>query len=553
MARRGRAPRLVGRGGWVGVSSLSLQALRGKVVLLHFWAFGSAACHRVIEDLREVEGRFTEELAVVGVHSPKFPHEADHEAVVAAVARHRIAHPVLDDPDLATWERYGVRTWPSVVVIDPEGHVAGGMAGEGCGREAREVAAELVATHEERGTLRPAPLDVDRVPPFTPLSFPGKVAVSADGRRLAIADTGHDRVVVCSVEGVVLSAHTGFLHPQGVRFDEEGVVVCDTLAHRLVRSTGEVLADGMASPWDLVDDGEGAWIVAEAGRHRLLRVRPGEFRGRVVAGTGTEGLADGLAAKAELAQPAGVARTEGGVVVFSDAQSSSLRAFRPDQRGGQVSTLVGGGLFEWGGADGAPGTARLQHPLGVAASPGGGPVYVADTFNHALREWSDGAVRTLPVDGLDEPGGLDVLPDGRLVVADTNHHRIVIVDPSTGSVEPLDLDEGWVHAADGPPLSVRRGQELRLPVEVDLVDEELDDSGGDPLTVSVEARPPALLSDGAGQWRGATGGLGEVRVRAGAAGSGLVLVEVAAATRGAHDRARRGLRVQRRRYPVEVT
>ena len=173
MGRRLRAPKLAGRGGWVGVRSLSLSSLRGRVVLLHFWTFGSVSCLRLIEELRTVEDRYAEELVVIGVHSPKFPHEAEHDAVVAAVARHRVTHPVLDDPDLLTWQQYGVRTWPSVVVVDPQGYVAAGMGGEGCGGDARDVVTELVAAHEEKGTLRPAPLDVDRMPPFSDLAFPG--------------------------------------------------------------------------------------------------------------------------------------------------------------------------------------------------------------------------------------------------------------------------------------------------------------------------------------------------------------------------------------------
>ena len=66
-------------------------------------------------------------------------------------------------------------------------------------------------------------------------------------------------------------------------------------------------------------------------------------------------------------------------------------------------------------------------------------MYVADTYNSSLRLWSgvDGELRTAPVPGLLEPGGLDVLADGRLAVADTGHHRVVLVDLAAGTVVPL--------------------------------------------------------------------------------------------------------------------
>ncbi|MDX6687938.1 MAG: hypothetical protein QOF86_4066, partial [Baekduia sp.] len=128
---RVRAPELDGAGGWIGVDDLSLAQLRGKVVLLDFWTLACVNCQRVLEELRGLERRFADTLVVIGVHSPKFPHENEHAAVRAAVARHRIEHPVLDDPAMTTWDAYAVRAWPTLVLIDAEGRVALTVSGEG--------------------------------------------------------------------------------------------------------------------------------------------------------------------------------------------------------------------------------------------------------------------------------------------------------------------------------------------------------------------------------------------------------------------------------------
>src|SRR3954452_7508708 len=116
---RVRAPELEadGGGGWIGVESLSLAALRGKVVVLDFWTLACINCLRVLEELRGLERRFADAMVVVGVHSPKFPHEHSIEAVRAAVGRNRIEHPVLDDPAMTMWDRYAVRAWPTLVVV----------------------------------------------------------------------------------------------------------------------------------------------------------------------------------------------------------------------------------------------------------------------------------------------------------------------------------------------------------------------------------------------------------------------------------------------------
>ena len=129
---RVRAPQLVGRG-WLntGGRSYGLRDFRGKVLLLDFWTFCCVNCLHVLDELRPLEAEFADVLVTVGVHSPKFEHEADPAALAAAVERYAVHHPVLDDPDLTTWQAYAVRAWPTLVVVDPEGYVVHVAAGEG--------------------------------------------------------------------------------------------------------------------------------------------------------------------------------------------------------------------------------------------------------------------------------------------------------------------------------------------------------------------------------------------------------------------------------------
>ena len=531
---RTRAPELRGISGWVNTDvPLTLAGLRGRIVVLDFWTFCCINCIRVLEELRPLEARYADVLVVIGVHSPKFPHETDHAALERAVARHRITHPVLDDPELATWEQYGIKGWPTLVVIDPEGYVVGGVSGEGAGPVIERAVTELVAEHGAKGTLLAGGGGVAATSSLDgatgALAFPGKVA--SDGEeRLAIADTGHGRVLITDLEGRVQRTIDDLTDPQGVAFDDETLIVCDTGADRVLAvdiGTGAptVIAEGLASPWDVAVESAGCYVVAEAGRHRLWRVS--DAGGELAAGTGAESLEDGPALEALLAQPSGVAVLGGGVA-FVDAEASALRVLTDDDR---VVTLVGTGLFDWGRADGPSHVARLQHPLGVAAVPGSDVIWVADTFNSMLRVWEGKheMLRGLPVEGLDEPGGLDVLPDGRLVVADTNNHRILFVDPETGETELLVVDESWNDAPEGEALWVAPTGVLTIPFSVALDGGEmLDMSDGPPIRVSVSAEPAALLGDGPRQWALSTTD-GEVEVGAGRPGEGVLHLEVIAA------------------------
>src|SRR5262245_31120852 len=193
---RVRAPELRGRG-WLntGGKPLTIKDLRGKIVLLDFWTFCCINCLHVLDELRPLEHKYGDVLVVIGVHSPKFAHERDPDALAAAVERYGVAHPVLDDPELITWDQYAARAWPTLSVVDPEGYVVATMAGEGHAAGLVRLIDELIAKHDANGTLHRG--DGPYVPPAEPMTalrFPGKAVVVPDGT-LLVSDSARHRVV----------------------------------------------------------------------------------------------------------------------------------------------------------------------------------------------------------------------------------------------------------------------------------------------------------------------------------------------------------------------
>jgi thiol-disulfide isomerase/thioredoxin len=508
---RVRAPEPTGSGGWLGGNPVSLAELRGRVVLLDFWTGCCINCLHVLEELRGLERRFSDVLRVVGVHTPKFPHEHDHATVRAAVERHRIEHPVLDDPGGTTWDAYGVRAWPTVVLIDTTGRVAATVSGEGHAVALAAAIEELVEEGRRAGTLADpaapgsAPVE-DDVPGRSELAFPGKVVADATGTRLAITDTGHDRVLVCDLDGVVLEVLNGLYQPQGVRFDgDDALLVCETARDRVWRiglgdGSRTLLSDQVKSPWDVLR-WHGHVVIAGAGRHVLCAI-DGSGDTQVIAGTGAEELRDGPALQALLAQPSALAVTTQDELAFLDSETSALRVL--DRPAGTVRTLVGQGLFDWGDRDGDRDRALLQHPLGLAAAADGS-LFVADTYNGRLRVWRGEHLWTVPVDGFREPGGLDVLPDGRLVVADTGAHRVVLVEPDSARATTIDVGRPPSRDEPGAPVVAETAileayGVLVAELDLSLDDDVLDGAGGPPVLVTARATDPALLA-GPRSWR----------------------------------------------------
>ena len=199
-------------------------------------------------------------------------------------------------------------------------------------------------------------------------------------------------------------------------------------------------------------------------------------------------------------------------------------------REGRVETLVGSGLFAWGSDDGNRATAQLQHPLGVAALAGGA-IAVADTFNSLLRIWEAGTLSTVRLgEPVDEPGGIDMLADGRLVVADTNHHRVITVDIRSGEVTEIKIrDPAAPGEGAGSAISGRAGATLVIAADVDLDGMDLDVQQGPPVHVSVSADPQTLLGSGPRSW--ALDGLPvSLEIRLGTPGSGVLVVDLIAST-----------------------
>lgn len=528
---RVRAPELIGRGGWLntGDQQYTLADLRGRIVILDFWTFCCVNCLHVLDELRELEEKHRDTVVIIGVHSPKFVHEAEHQAVVDAVERYEVHHPVLDDPELATWKQYAVRAWPTLVVIDPEGYVVAQHAGEGHAHAIEKLVEELEAEHAAKGTLRrgDGPY-VAPEPVATHLRFPGKALLLPDGGFL-VSDTTRHRLVELDADGETVRRHFGtgergladggpdearFSEPQGLAVLPDGrVAVADTVNHAIraldlttgvtstLAGTGRQWWQGtptsgparevdLSSPWDVAWFGDRLWI-AMAGVHQLWTYDPESATVRVAAGTTNEGLVDGPADEAWFAQPSGLAVSADGERLWvADSETSALRWVDREAR---VHTAVGTGLFDFGHRDGAAEQALLQHPIGVTALPDGS-VAISDTYNHALRRYDpeSGEVTTLATD-VREPSDA-VLVDGDLVVVESARHRLT----------RLRLPEEAVRVADRAHRTQRAATEiapgtLRLDVVFQApAGQKLDTRYGPSTRLLVSATPPELLAEGSG-------------------------------------------------------
>jgi thiol-disulfide isomerase/thioredoxin len=497
---RRKAPSLDGGAAWINTAGpIELKQLRGKFVLLDFWTYCCINCMHILPVLKKLEHTYPDNLVVIGVHSAKFETERDSKNITDAVLRYEVEHPVINDNEHNLWDKFGVQSWPSLLLIDPEGYVVGQSSGEIEFEALDAIIKKAIPYYRKKGLLDEQPVHFDTAAERssdTPLRFPGKILADAPGDRLFIADSNHNRIVITKLDGELIDTvgsgaigkadgdyhAASFDHPQGMALDGETLYVADTENHMLrkvdlkkkhvttIAGTGKQarsvqrahlpgLKSALNSPWALWIHGKDIYV-AMAGPHQIWKM--GLAHGDIgpYAGNGVEDIADGPIKPstprelgfASFAQPSGLAG-DGEWLYVADSEGSSIRAvpFNPTL---DVRTVIGtadrpyGRLFTFGDVDGQGPKVRLQHPLDVAYRDG--QVYVADTYNNKIKviNLADGSCTTLAGSlkpGLadkppqfDEPEGLSVAGD-KLYVADTNNHAIRVIDLNGGAVSTLTL------------------------------------------------------------------------------------------------------------------
>jgi thiol-disulfide isomerase/thioredoxin len=460
------APEIDTEFGWVNTDrSYSLKDFRGKFVLLDFWTYGCINCQHIIPDLERLEKEFGEELIVIGVHSAKFTGEQSNQRIKKAIAKFGIHHPVVNDADYKVWESYGVNAWPTVTLIDPDGKVVGQKSGEGVYAAVKPLLDKLIPQYKDKLSKVEFKFNLTEESASV-LRFPSKLIASSDSN-IWVSDSGHNRVLKISFEGKILDSigsgkqgdkDAGFAdaqlyEPHGLAQKGNLLYIADTKNNKIkvadliartvktVAGTGEMgyyyFEDNQNepvnpnSPWDLLIDGDQMFI-ASAGNHQILKMDLKSNKVYRFAGTGREALSDGEIKEAGFNQPSGLTKF-GDKLFIADAEASAIREI--NLKTGEVTTLLGKGLFEFGDKDGSTEDALLQHAVGLEAREN--VIYIADTYNGKIKtlDVAERKISTL-IKGLNEPNDL-LFVDDFMFVTDTNNHQLMKFDLKTKQIEKV--------------------------------------------------------------------------------------------------------------------
>ena len=139
------APDFVGIDGWINSGPLSMRGLRGRTVLVNFWARQCINCIHAMPAIKGWYARYRHQgFVVVAVHTPEFDIERSRPALQAAAEKYGLSYPIAQDNSSATWNAWGNRYWPAEYVVDQEGRIVHYHSGEGGYGETEAVIRSLL-------------------------------------------------------------------------------------------------------------------------------------------------------------------------------------------------------------------------------------------------------------------------------------------------------------------------------------------------------------------------------------------------------------------------
>ncbi len=402
---------------WMNAEPQKISEHKGRIVALVFWNSASVFCHNVLADMQQLQRKYQDDLSVLTIHVPKFSCELDSKTLHEVINRLDIQLPVANDSQCITWQHYDILSWPSVVLIDADGIVVAEYSGDNHKQDIESHLAKLLQTIKIPNKPKAKSLQAkQKSKNFNVLSSPSGLLIHKN--LLYIADSGHHRILECTLEGNVKrifgnglalyldgnSADASFNRPMGMSASSEYLYVADTRNHAIRRirlldgMVDSILGNGkpgctkntivnafhdvqLNNPSSVVVH-QDILTVADSGNNCLCLFNLATLHFSVLAGKGALGLIDGVGTRAEMAHPLALSGTKNHLYVAEGCSSSIRTVAIPE---GRVNSLFGLGLYQYGKEDGTRKNASLQHPSAVAVDESRETLWVADSYNHMVR------------------------------------------------------------------------------------------------------------------------------------------------------------------------
>jgi sugar lactone lactonase YvrE len=459
---------------WLNVKPFAVRDCRGTALVLAFVNASSVWCAERIAELERWCARHANCFQLVVIQVPRFDSEREPARALKLLRSQGVAAPILLDHEWEAWRRFGIESWPTLVLIDAQGKEQRRLVGsnDDLDKALLELCQGQLASAEKSLQTK-----IEFNPePQTVLRFPAGIAASE--QRLYVADSGRHRILECTHAGRVLRQfgtssaglidggidEAAFHRPRGLALGRDTLYVADAGNHAVRRIDlnsgrtvtlcgngsvgspiegllGKAAAVSLDHPYGVTLVGNRV-LIAMAGDNRIWGYDQVQMTLQICAGTGALEHLDGSLRSSAFAQPCSLVALHNRLFVC-DALSSSIRAVQ--LLGGQVQTLHGGaGVWRCNADAVKRDGGALQFPQAVALEAGSTQLlWVADTGNGRLcrLRLRDGELSPLPLPRrLHGVSGLAVTA-GSVWIAETDAHAILCYDIAAGGLSEVKIQE----------------------------------------------------------------------------------------------------------------
>lgn len=471
---------------WLNVvEPLSSKDLSGKITILHFWSSSCVSCIEAIDKLKELDVKYPNTFAIIGVHNPLFENEENYLAVKKAVIRFDINYPVINDSDRSLSNKFAVQKTPTFIIFSLSGKVHAKLEGIDKIESVINQATKLYYKNKFSINHNKIPIVLERdVNISNILSNPTKIIYvskffhkNREIPAIIIANSGQNSIIITNINGEIIAKigsgvsgfsdgnlnNAQFRSPQSIAYSDKKIFVADTGNNslRLIdfenNTVKTLIGSGMqgeiitSKKINLNDDkidlfaptdieffpDKSTLIISNSGTNQILAYNPKDNQLLILAGNGEIGEQDGVYPDNSLAQTSDMAVC-GDKLYLLDALTSNLRVIDKD---GSLQTL-------YKSKDEKNSRIKLQNPRGLVVDDTG--AYISDSLNHAIKKFDFNTKQLSTIVGgprgeevgtntsFDEPNGLFSIID-KFYIADSNNNRILEVNRASGSSELLDI------------------------------------------------------------------------------------------------------------------
>lgn len=470
---------------WLNVlQPLKIDDLNGKITILHFWNASCIDCIDAINKLKDLNDRFPNSFAIIGVHIPVFENEKNLNIVKKAIIKYDINYPVINDKNHELLNKFKITKSPTFLIFNINGKLKQNFDGKNAEKNAIELATKLYFKNKFSLSNHQIPVVLEKDSSISNiLSVPSKIIYVdkfAFKNRIIpaiiIANSGQNSIIVTNLSGEIIvkigNGHRGFVdddlinsrfyNPQSIVYHDKKIYVADTgnnslrlidLENNIVKtllgngSKGDIFAKkktvvmgndtNLSLPNDLEFYPDKSMLaISNAGTNQILGYDIKNKNIIILAGNGEHDELDGVYPNNSLKQINDMA-VDGDKLYLIDGLTSSIRVLNRD---GFLKTLYNG--------KSPSNITKLQNPRAIIADETG--IYISDSLNHAIKKFDYNSLQITKLFGgergdkigdfttFDEPNGIFGIID-KFFIADSGNNRIIEVNRASGKSRLLDI------------------------------------------------------------------------------------------------------------------